>query len=58
MENVIVVLLLLCIVGGVIAYLCRAKNRGQTCIGCPCSGKCGGSCHGGCEHTEPNPTDS
>ncbi len=40
------------IVGGAIAYIIRAKKRGQKCIGCPdsktCSGKCGSyscDCH-------------
>ena len=38
------------IVLGAVAYIVRAKMRGQKCIGCPdsksCSGKCGAcSCH-------------
>ncbi len=45
MENIIIILILLCILGGIIFYLYRAKKRNQTCIGCPycrqCSGKCG-----------------
>lgn len=46
MENIIIVLILVGIAGGIVWYLCRAKKRGQGCIGCPyakgCSGKCGG----------------
>ena len=41
MENAIVILILLGIVAGVVAYLVRAKRRGQTCIGCPYSKQCG-----------------
>lgn len=45
MENIIIVLILVGIAGGIVWYLYRAKKRGQTCIGCPyckqCSGKCG-----------------
>ncbi len=50
MEDIIVVILLLLILGGVLIYLCRAKKRGDTCIGCPyakqCSGKNGSACDG------------
>ena len=48
MENIIIIVVLLCIVGGIVWYLYKAKKRGETCIGCPyakqCGGKCGGSC--------------
>ena len=40
MENVIVVLLLVLIVGGAVAYLIRAKKRGVRCVGCPAGGNC------------------
>jgi len=50
MENVIIILVVALIIGGIVAYLLRAKKRGETCIGCPhakqCSSKncsCGGS---------------
>lgn len=46
MENIIIIAILLCIVGGIVCYLYKAKKRGETCIGCPyakqCKGKCGG----------------
>ena len=55
-ANVIVVVILLAIVGGIAFYLYRAKKRGEACIGCPyakqCSGKCGGSCGSGKNSTE------
>ena len=48
MENVIIILVVAAIIGGIVGYLIRAKKRGVTCIGCPsekqCSGKCGCSC--------------
>ena len=53
MENVIVALILLAIVAGIITYLIRAKERGETCIGCPYAKQCTGKCHGvrgGAEH--------
>ena len=48
MENVIIILVLVGIVGGIIAYLVRAKKRGQTCIGCPYAKQCGSHCDGHC----------
>ena len=37
LENGLIIALLLAIVVGVVAYLIRAKKRGQTCVGCPSS---------------------
>ncbi|MBR2724061.1 MAG: FeoB-associated Cys-rich membrane protein, partial [Ruminococcus sp.] len=34
-ENIIVIIILIGIVGGIIFYLYRAKKSGQKCIGCP-----------------------
>lgn len=52
MENVIIIAVLLCMIGGIVFYLCGAKKRGETCIGCPYSRQCGskrGVCEcGGC----------
>ena len=46
MVDVIVVAILVCIIGGILFYLYRAKKRGEVCIGCPygrqCTGHCGG----------------
>ncbi len=44
MENIIVALILLCIIGGIIFYLYKAKKKGQACIGCPYAKQCGGKC--------------
>ena len=52
MENVIVVIILLAIGSAIVAYLLRAKNRGDTCIGCPYAKKCGGKCGGKCDHVK------
>ena len=49
MENVILILVLVAILGGAIAYIVRAKKRGVKCIGCPAAETCGekkGSCSG------------
>lgn len=48
MKNVIVVLILIGIAAGIVAYLIRARKRGETCIGCPYARQCGGKCNGGC----------
>ena len=54
MENVILIIVLIAILGGAIAYIVRAKKRGAKCIGCPAAGSCGAKkgscsgCHGGC----------
>lgn len=51
MENVILIVLIVLILGGAGLYIYRAKKKGVKCIGCPdgpsCSGKCGG-CSGNC----------
>lgn len=51
MDDLIILLILLAIVGGAAAYVYKAKKSGKKCIGCPeaakCSGNCGG-CSGGC----------
>ncbi len=46
MENLIIAAILLCIIGGIVFYLYRAKKRGETCIGCPYARKCGSKCSG------------
>lgn len=47
MADFIIILILLCIIGGIVFYLYKAKKRGETCIGCPYA-KQGGCGHGGC----------
>ncbi len=45
MENYIIIAIVVGIVCGIIAYLRRAKKRGETCIGCPYAKQCGGKCN-------------
>ena len=43
----IAIVAILLIVGGAVAYLVRAKRKGQTCVGCPYAGACQkGKCQG------------
>ncbi|MBR0534847.1 MAG: FeoB-associated Cys-rich membrane protein [Clostridia bacterium] len=44
MENIIIILVVALIVGGIIIYLRKAKKRGEVCVGCPYSKECNGSC--------------
>ena len=48
MENIIIILILVLIIGGILFYLYRAKKRGETCIGCPYAKQCKGKCNGEC----------
>lgn len=48
MTDVIVLVVVLLIVSGAIAYIIKAKKKGVTCIGCPSGGKCSGNCNGNC----------
>ncbi len=48
MENVIIIVILAAIIGGIIYYLYKCKKRGDTCIGCPYAKQCGGKCAGKC----------
>ena len=53
MENVIVVVVLMVIVGLAARYVYKAKKSGKKCIGCPDSGcSCASGkdgCSGGCD---------
>ncbi len=49
MENIIVILILLGIAGGIIGYLINAKKKGQKCIGCPHCNACEKARKGGCD---------
>lgn len=51
MENVIIILVLVLIIGSITFYLYRAKKKGLTCIGCPYAKSCGGKCRGNEETT-------
>ena len=52
MENAILIIVLIAILGGAIAYIVRAKKNGVKCIGCSAGGSCGakkeGSSCSGC----------
>ena len=54
MENVILIVVLLMIIGLAVAYIIKEKKRGVKCIGCPAAGTCaqgtgeGSSCGGNC----------
>ena len=63
MENIIIILVVVIIVGLAGGYVYKAKKSGQKCIGCPhanscstksekessCGGNCSG-CNGSCGH--------
>lgn len=57
-ANIIIVVILLGIVGGIVWYLYKAKKRGETCIGCPYAKQCGGKCNGGCDSTKTDNKDT
>lgn len=42
MENFIIIIILLCIIGCIGYYLYKMRKQGQVCIGCPCSKQCSG----------------
>lgn len=41
MENFLLIVVLLFILGGAIAYVVKAKKNGVKCIGCPTGAACG-----------------
>ena len=49
MENIILIVVLVLILGGAGIYIYKAKKKGQKCIGCPSGGSCD-NCHGQCKH--------
>lgn len=55
MENAIIIIVLVAILGVAVAYIVKEKRSGVKCIGCPSGGRCGqrngGSC-GGCHNGE------
>lgn len=48
MENLIIILILIVIIGGAIGYIIKEKKKGVKCIGCPMAGQCAKSNSGGC----------
>ncbi len=55
MENLILILALVLILGGAVWYIVRAKKKGRKCIGCPDSGSCSGNCSGCAAGRHKNP---
>jgi len=53
MTDLILVVVIVAIVGGSIAYIRKEKKRGVRCIGCPSGGTCDGSCGGHKDAGEP-----
>ena len=41
MVDFVVIAVIACILGGAAMYICKAKKKGQKCIGCPHAAKCG-----------------
>ena len=48
MENIIIAVIIIVIVGAAGLYIYKAKKSGKKCIGCPDGGSCSGSCGCGC----------
>ncbi len=41
MENAILIVVLVAVIGGAVAYIVKAKRNGVKCIGCSAGGNCG-----------------
>lgn len=52
MDDIILIVVLVAILGGAVAYIVRAKRNGVKCIGCSAGGSCGmakgNASEGGC----------
>ncbi len=44
MENIIVIVALVLIIGGAAAYVLKQRKKGVKCIGCPNGESCSGNC--------------
>ncbi len=44
MKNIVIILILIVLVGGIVFYLYRQKRAGVKCIGCPYAKQCNGKC--------------
>lgn len=45
MENLIIILIVLAIVGLAAAYIIKEKKKGKKCIGCPYAQSCNKKCN-------------
>lgn len=52
MENILISVILIAIVGLAALYIIRAKKKGNKCIGCPDSATCPHAKSGGCSHSK------
>lgn len=52
MENKIIIIILLAVVGLIVLYLIKAKKSGKKCIGCPYANDCAskGKSNCSCNH--------
>ena len=48
MDDIILGIVLILLIGGAILYLVRAKKAGVKCVGCPHSAECAAKNKGGC----------
>ena len=46
MENLIIILIVVAVIGLAGFYIYKSKKSGKKCIGCPDSGACSGNCSG------------
>ena len=53
MLDLIIILILAVIAGGIVFYLVREKKRGVTCVGCPHAKACAKRKSGGCSGRKP-----
>lgn len=44
MENIILIVIIIAVIGMAAVYVWKAKKKGAKCIGCPMGGKCSGCC--------------
>lgn len=54
MIDLLLILILLAIVGGIVFYLRRAKKSGAACVGCPHAKQCAKSKGGQCSCHQPS----
>lgn len=48
MENIIIAVIIIAIVGAAALYIYKAKKSGKKCIGCPDGGSCSSGSCGSC----------
>ena len=53
MEDIVLIMIIPGVIGGIVWYLLRAKKKGEKCIGCPCAKQCLNK-HKACNNKERN----